>query len=691
MTGPEGFSIDLSFPGAQHVYGLPEHASPLSLPATTGEGAYYSEPYRLYNVDIFEYLADSPMSLYGAVPLLHAHSKAGSVGVLNLVASETWVDVKHEDDGIKTHWVSESGIVDVLLLPGPKPADLFEQYAFLTGPAQMPPLFATAYHQCRWNYNTQEEVIEVQDEFDKADMPLDVTWLDIEYARDHRYFDWDDKMFPDPVKMLDYVASKGRKMVAIVDPHVKKVDDYRIYKDSKDLDVLIKKADKSNFDGWCWPGSSVWVDFFDPASWNWWTRMFSYKSWPKSTKALHIWNDMNEPSVFDGPEISLPRDAVHAGGWEHRDVHNLNGMLFHNQTQYALTQRDNLRPFVLSRAYFAGSHRFGAVWTGDNLGTWEHLAGESAMFLSNSIAGMSFVGADVGGFFGNPTPEILVRWYQAGAFMPFFRAHAHIDTKRREPYLFEEPIRSHLRSALRLRYSLLPTWYTAFRNAATKGYPVIWPHYAAHPDDEAGYAIDDQYYIGQSGLLFKPVVTEGATETTVYLPLKEPYYEYLSQRVHSGPGNITIPTPLDTFPFLLEGGHIVASRERVRRSSALMWQDPFTLTIGVASDGNARGDLYIDDGETFGYQKGEYVHCDFKLENGVLSSTASKPNAFSKTIAHVGVERIVILGAKKPTSIKASGKPVEYIYDAAHGTQASVLTIKNPGVKIVNSWDIVIS
>ncbi len=214
MAGPEAFSLDLTFPLAKHVFGLPEHASPLSLPDTIGEGSYYKEPYRLWNVDIFEYVADSPMALYGAVPLLHAHSARGTVGVLNLVASETWVDVAHTK-GVQTHWISESGIMDLLLLPGPNPTALFEQYAALTGPAQMPPQFATAYHQCRWNYNTQGEVIEVQDRFEEADMPLDVTWLDIEYAEEHRYFDWNKKMFPDPVAMLDQVAKLGRKVSSL--------------------------------------------------------------------------------------------------------------------------------------------------------------------------------------------------------------------------------------------------------------------------------------------------------------------------------------------------------------------------------------------------------------------------------------------------------------------------------------------
>jgi alpha 1,3-glucosidase len=212
MPGPEGLSIDLSFPGVQHIYGLPEHASPLSLPDTVGPNAHYTEPYRLFNVDIFEYLADSPMSLYGAIPLLHAHSSKHSVGVLDLIASDTWVDVLHTSDAVHTHWMSESGILDLLFLPGPRPDDLFSQYALLTGPTPLPPQWSTAYHQCRWNYIDEDDVLEVDAKFDEADIPLDVTWLDIEYAEEHRYFDWDHKYFADPVRMLDKVADKGRKV-----------------------------------------------------------------------------------------------------------------------------------------------------------------------------------------------------------------------------------------------------------------------------------------------------------------------------------------------------------------------------------------------------------------------------------------------------------------------------------------------
>ncbi|THG94440.1 hypothetical protein EW145_g8138 [Phellinidium pouzarii] len=532
-TGPESLSIDIDFPHHGHLYGIPQHATLLDLPTTSGADPVYDEPYRLYNADVFEYLASSPMSLYGSIPLLYAHSATGAtVGVFHVVGSETWIDVAHPSkDASHTHWVSESGILDTFLLPGPSPAAVAAQYARLTGTPALPAHWALGYHQCRWNYVSSDDVRGVQRRFDKEDIPVDVFWLDIEYAEEHKYFIWDKKTFPDPVDMINDVEAIGRKMVVIIDPHLKRASNYPIYKEASDIDVLVKKPDgEGEFEGWCWTGSSSWVDFFNPKSWGWWKTLFKTTpsaggkySWVDSTENVGIWNDMNEPSIFNGPEITMQKDAVHYGGWEHRDVHNINGMLFSNQTWQALYERSDppKRPFVLTRSFFAGSQRFGAMWTGDNLGTWEHMDVGLKMVLANNLGGMSFSGADVGGFFGNPEPEMLIRWYQLGAFFPFFRAHAHIDTKRREPYLLDEPYKSMLRDIIRLRYKLLPVWYTAFRETSVTGSPVLRPQFFVFPGDERGASIDDQFYVGSSGLLVKPVTIKGATETTVYLSDKQ--------------------------------------------------------------------------------------------------------------------------------------------------------------------------
>ncbi|KAJ6491629.1 glycoside hydrolase family 31 protein [Mycena vitilis] len=731
--GPESLSIDISFPAHGTIYGIPQHATRLALPTTAGDSPTFTDPYRLYNADVFEYLASSPMSLYGSIPVLHAHSADSTVGIFHAVGSETWIDVAHASDkSTQTHWISESGILDVFLMPGPTPADIFAQYSRLTGTPVLPPHWSLAYHQCRWNYISSDDVRTVQKRFDEEDMPVDVFWLDIEYAEDHKYMMWDEKNFPDPVEMTNDVAAVGRKMVVIVDPHLKRTSSYPAFQEASERKVLVKPpSGEGEYEGWCWSGSSSWIDFFNPDSWDWWKSLFkttplkSGWSWTTSTTDVHIWNDMNEPSVFNGPEISMPRDNIHHGGWEHRAIHNINGMLFSNLTSQAVRDRTETpeRPFVLTRSFFAGSQRFGAMWTGDNLGTWEHMAVGNQMVLANGIAGMSFAGSDVGGFFGNPEPEMLVRWYQVGIFNPFFRAHAHIDTKRREPFLLEQPYKGMIKDILRLRYTMLPVWYTAFRETSVTGVPVLRPHYVAFPKDPKGFDLDDQYFIGASGLLVKPITSKGTTETTVYLPEDEVYYDYFTHHVYRGAAKgkeITVHAELDQIPLFVRGGSIVPTRERPRRSSVLMKQDPFTLRVALSKAGGARGELYLDDGVSYTHQQGQFVWREFIAEtakktvrlttkdlgaarpdeavDGVALGQYNAGNAFAETIKDVRVEKIVVEGLSgKPSSVKVEGgKELVWEYTpgvAANGKGedvASVLTIKDPKVLVVKDWAIVI-
>ncbi|KAH9485679.1 Glucosidase 2 subunit alpha [Psilocybe cubensis] len=732
--GPESLSLDINFPNHGTVYGIPQHATRLALPSTAGEDPTFSDPYRLYNSDVFEYLASSPVSLYGSIPLMHAHSVDSTVAVFHVVGSETWIDVSHASDkSTQTHWISESGILDTFLLPGPTAEDVFKQYARLTGAPVLPAAWSLGYHQCRWNYVSSDDVRTVQKRFDEEDMPVDVFWLDIEYAEDHEYFMWKEKNFPDPVEMTNDVAANGRKMVVIVDPHLKRDDNYPAFKQASELGILVKpKSGEGEYEGWCWPGSSSWTDFFNPASWDWWKGIFKPEgnpdkwTWTKSTTDIHIWNDMNEPSVFNGPEITMPKDNIHYGGWEHRDVHNINGMLYSNLTYQAVAERTNppMRPFVLTRAFFAGSQRFGAMWTGDNLGTWEHMAVGIKMVLANGLGGLSFAGSDVGGFFGNPEPEMLVRWYQVGAFAPFFRAHAHIDTKRREPFLLDEPYKSIVKDILRLRYTLLPVWYTAFRETTVTGMPILRPQFIMFPKDKAGFDIDDQYYIGSTGLLVKPVTEKGATEAKVYLAEDEVYYDYLTNQAYRGAAKgkeITVPAALHQLPLFLRGGSILATRERPRRASSLMKRDPFTLKIALSKSGSARGELYLDDGESYNHMQGDLIWREFSAKehgkhglrissadlaaakpdeavDGVALKTYNPANEFVKSVADVRVEKIVVLGLRsKPRSVKVQGGG-ELVYEYTPGVAASdkkggspsVLEIKDPRVLIKEDWSIVI-
>lgn len=210
------------------------------------------------------------------------------------------------------------------------------------------------------------------------------------------------------------------------------------------------------------------------------------------------------------------------------------------------------------------------------------------------------------------------------------------------------------------------------------------------PEDEQGFAIDDQYYVGDSGLLVKPVVKEGAEETSLYIAEAQPYYNYFTHEVYDGKAGrqVTIPTPLSTQAVLLRGGSILPVRQRVRRSSPLMWQDPYTLIVALDKNLTARGELYSDDGLGYGYTTGEYIHRGFIFQDNRLTSVHlgendGENNAWAQLISHIKIERIVVLGLQAVRGVTVAGSPVEFAHD-------DDLVIKHPGVGIVEGWQIVI-
>ncbi|PNS21092.1 hypothetical protein CAC42_3430 [Sphaceloma murrayae] len=726
--GPESIGLDISFPGYAHVFGLASHTGPLSLKQTRGGDGNFDEPYRMYNADVFEYEMDSPMTLYGSIPFMQAQRKDSTVGVFWLNAAETWVDITKTSTSANplslgvgsrtttnTHWFSESGLLDVFVFLGPTPQDVIGSYAELTGYSQLPQSFAIAYHQCRWNYVTDTDVKDVDRKFDRANIPYDIIWLDIEYTEEKKYFTWDPDNFPDPVSMQDQLAEHERKLVVIIDPHIKNTGNYPVVDALKSQELGVKNKDGNMYEGWCWPGSSHWIDAFNEKARKWWASLYQYANFPHSRPNMWLWNDMNEPSVFNGPETTMPKDNIHHGGWEHRDVHNLNGMTFHNATYHALLARDKseekkggVRPFVLTRSFFSGSQRVGAMWTGDNQASWPHLGASFPMVLNLGISGFPFAGADVGGFFGNPERELLVRWYQTGIWNPFFRAHAHIDTRRREPYLLPDYEREIVTRAIRLRYTLLPSWYTAFHRASIDGTPIVKPMYYAHPSDENSFSIDDQLYLGSTGLLIKPVTSEGASSVDIYLPDSTPYFDYFDFTRYSGPGSKTIQAPLDKIPVLMRAGHIFPRRDRPRRSSGLMKRDPFTLVMTLPDQGDAEGDLYLDDGESFDYQQGAYIWRKFAY-NGATSTLVStdagkegkKTKEYIKSMKDVRIEKLVIVNApkewktKKEVEVSEEGKgssglkkKVPLLYNEGKGGQASWAIVRDPAVGVGSGWKI---
>ncbi|KAF7653204.1 hypothetical protein LDENG_00086110 [Lucifuga dentata] len=702
-NGPGSVGADLCLHGFSHAYGLPEHADSLKLKDTRG-----GEPYRLYNLDVFAYDLYSHLGLYGSVPLLVAHKPDRTLGVFWLNSSETFVNIHynptdHQDDqtppvkrrriGPQTdvRWLSESGVIDCTVLLGPSPLQLFTQYAQLTGYQALPPLFALGYHQCRWSYDDEADVKAVNAGFDRHNIPYDVIWLDIEHTDGKRYFTWDPVLFPDPAGLQRHLEQKKRKLVVISDPHIKVDPDWSLYCEARDGGHFVKDRDGQIYQGSCWPGDSCYLDFSSPTTRAWYSTCFTLDKYKGSTPSLFVWNDMNEPSVFGGPEQTMPKDAVHFGGWEHRELHNLYGFHQHMATMEGLITRSggSERPFVLSRSFFAGSQRFGAIWTGDNVASWEYLKISIPMLLSLNVAGIMFCGADVGGFVQDPEPELLVRWYQAASLQPFFRGHSAKVTKRREPWLFGEEVTAVIRTVIQQRYRLLPYWYTLFYRAHTSGLPPLRPLWVEFPREQSIFAVDSQYMIG-GALLACPVTEPGAQEVRVLLPGSgEIWYDVHSAKAYKGGRTLSLTVTLDTVPVFQRGGSVVCRAAGSGSCTAELQQLPLCLTVALNSHGTADGELYLDDGHSFSYRdRKAFCLRRFNMLSGLLlCRSASEKGAFDCDSV---IQSVTILGLKtKPSAmtVHVSGtKDISAAYE--YMETCCMLTASNLNLRVVMDWEI---
>lgn len=394
-------------------------------------------------------------------------------------------------------------------------------------------------------------------------------------------------------------------------------------------------------------GLSSYIDFFNPQARGWYSSLYDLDKFPNTTLNTYIWNDMNEPSVFDVDEKTMPlNDVQHYGGWLHKDVHNAYGFYQTMGTHLGLLQRSrvSLRPFVLTRSHFAGSQRYTAMWTGDNNADWNYLRISVPMCLTEALAGISFCGADVGGFNNDVEDELFQRWYQTGAWLPFFRAHSSKGTKRREPYLYPEDIQKRLRNALNQRYVHLPYWYTLWWEHNKTGNPVIRP-LTYEINDSNTFDIDSSWFVG-SNILVSPVMEKGATTISVYLPGTLKWYYMLDDnnvQYFYGGEHISLDVTLDTVPVFYKQGSIIPRKDSLRASTVYMHEDNFSLYVYLDDNQEASGNLYVDDYESFNYMKKEYLYTKFQYNNSELTSEKIDEDANYNT--RESVENIYVFGA----------------------------------------------
>jgi alpha-glucosidase len=551
--------------------------------------------------------------LYIAIPTLLALRPGLAYGVF---FNNTWrssFDMGAARPGV-WQMAAEGGELDYYVVFGPTPAAVVAGFGAILGTTPLPPRWALGYHQSRWGYRSEAEIRELAAEFRRRDIPCDAVHLDIDYMDGYRDFTWNTAAFPDPAGLVADLRRAGLRVVPIIDAGVKIDPDYAVYTDGLERDMFLRRADGELFHGYVWPDDSVFADFLRPDVRAWWGQ---HQRALAELGVGGIWNDMNEPTVFalpfsqgGGSPRTIDLDAPHGPADErttHAEVHNLYGSAMAQASYEGLRASLGARPFVLTRAGYAGIQRWSACWMGDNMSRWDHLEMAMPQLMNMGLSAVPFVGVDIGGFHDNASAELFARWMQFGALMPFSRGHSCDGTERHEPWIFGPEIEAICRSSIQLRYRLLPYSYTLFWESSLTGAPVLRPLLYHFPDDPATYQIHDQVMLGP-WLMAAPVYQPGRVCRQVYLPAGR-WYDWWSGAALEGPAHLLAEAPLERMPLYVRAGAVLPSGPALRHADEAPLS-PLTLDL---YPGEGAWTLYEDDGISFGYEQGQSCTTGYRL------------------------------------------------------------------------------
>lgn len=611
----------------EHVYGLGEKTGPLDKRGWKLGGYSYS----MWNSDTFGY-DNSTDPIYVSVPFYIDLRNGVAYGVFLDNTYRSNFDIGHQTQGVLS-FGADGGALDYYFIYGPEPRKVIERYTALTGRMPLPPLWALGYHQCRYTYFPESRVRFIAENFRQRQIPADVIWLDIHYQDKYAPFTWDRRRFPDPPRMIADLRKEGFRVVTIVDPHPPAIKGYAPYDSGLAADAFVKNPDGSIYRAPVWPSKaedgdspdwsrppgtpSVFPDFSKPSARAWWGGLYAGLV---NDGVAGIWNDMNEPAVFETPTGTMPLDVRHDNEGhptDHREIHNVYGMLMSRSTYEGLAKlRPNARPFILSRASFAGGQRYTALWPGDNTSNWAHLRESVPMLLGMGMSGFPFAGSDIGGFVGEPTPELYTRWLELGVFYPFMRTHTMFGSPDQEPWSYGTRFETLNRHAIELRYQLLPEIYNAMEEASASGVPAMRPLLVDYPNDGATYGTDDEFLFG-SDLLVAPVLEEAAQTRDVYLPQGE-WYDYWSGARFTGKQSVSMPVTLASIPIFVRAGAFVFQQPVVQSTNEMSGQPLEVMLYPAASSERTE---YEDDGNTFDYRHGAFLRRRFAEHQDVSGLT----------------------------------------------------------------------
>ena len=605
----KGFRLRLQMPEDAHYFALGDKSGGLDR---------REKSFTLWNTDAFGFgVAADP--LYKAIPFVLGARENGTA--FGWFLDNTWrtnFDFgKAERDVLSI--TAEGGPVDRYVMAGPTPKEVVQQYAALTGKAPLTPQWALGFQQSHYSYMNQGEVLSVASRFRADHVPVDVLYCDIDYQDRNRPFTVNRKTFPDMPGMIAALRQQGIRLVLITDLHVAKAagEGYAPYDSGSAHDLFVHNPDGSTYSGIVWPGPAVFPDFSRPDARAWWGEQ--YRGFV-DMGVSGFWNDMNEPALFEVRSKTMPLDVVHRieePGFAprpatHAEMHNVFGMLNSRATQEGLRRlAPDARPFVLTRASYAGGHRFAATWTGDNVSTYEHLKLSVPMLVNLGLSGFAYAGDDIGGFAGDqPSAELLTRWIELGAFNPIFRDHYMLDKPAQEVWVNGPEHEAIRRRYIEERYRLMPYLYGLAEENSRTGLPLMRPVFLEYPallaggNDFNGSA--EQFMLGDDLLVAPAPTLDSPAVYEVRLP-GEGWYDYWTGRRLSGRKRAEQPS-LERLPVFVRPGAIVP-RQPVVQSTAE--RPAGRLTLAVYPGPDCHGSLYADDGVTYAFQRGAFLRQSF--------------------------------------------------------------------------------
>ncbi|WP_298315804.1 TIM-barrel domain-containing protein [uncultured Aquimarina sp.] len=544
--------------------------------------------------------------------------------------------------------------------------DLMDQYTDLTGKQPLPPRWAFGNFASRFGYHSEKETKETIAKFKSDSIPLDAVILDIYWfgkeMKGHMgNFEFLKDSFPNPKQMINDFKDQGVKTVLITEPFV--LSTSKNWEEAVAEKVLGKDSLGNPFRFDFYFGNTGIIDIYDQKGKDWFWNI--YKTYTQEYGVSGWWGDLGEPEVH-------PSALLHATG-SADEVHNIYGHDWARLVQKGY-EKDfpEQRPFILMRAGYSGSQRFGMIpWSGDVNRSWGGLQPQTEIALSMSIQGLAYMHSDLGGFAGGEKfdAELYTRWLQYGVFQPIYRPHAqeHIAP---EPVFHDKKTKALAKKSIELRYQMLPYNYTlAFENNQT-GIPLMRPLFFEDADTKELRTVSNTYLWGDN-FLVSPIVKSGVASKDVYFPKGANWYDFFSGQKYEGGRYITVETAEDHIPVFVKGGAFVPMVRTIQNTEAYSTKELILHYYHDVKVENSLGKLYDDDGKTpNAYEKGKYEILNFESKNTdnklSIDFKTNTGSDYAKTARKISL--IVHNIETTPKSVTVGNKTIEVNWNEKENT-----------------------